>query len=357
MKKINKAIIAMSGGVDSSVAALLMNNMGIDCVGVTMKLIGDETVKISPSCCTEKDIEDAISVSERLGITHQVFNFSANFKEKVVDNFVHCYENGMTPNPCVQCNRHLKFDKLFSEAEKLGGDCVVTGHYARVEYDEKSGRYLLKKAKDTTKDQTYVLYSLSQQQLSRAYFPLGDMDKSEVRNLALENGFINADKKDSQDICFIKDCKYFEFIESYTGKSYPEGNFVDTEDNILGKHKGIIRYTIGQGKKLGLILPEPLYVIDVDPESNTVILGKSEQLYKPELTATDINLISGPEIVGQMRVKAKIRYRQTEADATVTQTGDDEIKVIFDEPQRAITRGQSVVLYDGDTVVGGGTII
>jgi len=357
MKNIKKAIIAMSGGVDSSVAAMLLTNKGVECIGVTMKLIGDDTVKISPSCCTDRDIEDAASVCKSLGIEHRIFNFSSNFKEKVVDNFVRCYENGMTPNPCVQCNRHLKFDKLFSEAEQLGADCVVTGHYARVEYNEENGRYLLKKAKDLSKDQTYVLYSLSQKQLSRAYFPLGEMDKSEVRNVALENGFINADKKDSQDICFIKDCKYFEFIESYTGKSYPEGNFVDTNGNVLGKHKGIIRYTVGQGKKLGLILPEPLYVLDVDSVSNTVVLGKSEQLYKTELTAKDINLISVPEIVGEMRVKAKIRYRQTEADATVIQTEADEIKVIFDEPQRAITRGQAVVLYDGETVVGGGTIV
>ena len=357
MKTINKAILAMSGGVDSSVAALLVKNSHAPCVGITMKLIGDDTLKISPSCCTDKDIEDAASVCERLGIPHYIFNFSANFKEKVVDDFVRSYENGMTPNPCVQCNRHLKFDMLFSEAEKLGGDCVVTGHYARVEYDAASGRYLLKKAKDTTKDQTYVLYSLTQEQLSRAYFPLGEMQKNEVRDIAAENGFLNAEKKDSQDICFIKGCKYFEFIESYTGKRYPEGNFVDTDGNVLGKHKGIIRYTVGQGKKLGLILPEPLYVLDVVPETNTVVLGKSDELYKTELKANNVNLISVPGIDGQMRVKAKIRYRQVEADATVCQTSDDEIKVIFDEPQRAITRGQSVVLYDGDTVVGGATIM
>lgn len=357
MNNVKKAIIAMSGGVDSSVAALLIKNNDTDCIGVTMKLIGDETLPIAPSCCTENDIADAASVCQKLGIEHCVFNFSANFKEKVVDNFVYCYENGMTPNPCIQCNRYLKFDMLFSEAEKLGGDCVVTGHYARVTYDKKSGRYLLKKAKDVTKDQTYVLYSLTQNQLSKAYFPLGEMDKTEVRNIATENGFINADKKDSQDICFIKDCKYFEFIENYTKKSYPEGNFVDAEGNVLGRHKGVIRYTIGQGKKLGLILKEPLYVIDVNAKNNTVTLGKSEELYKTELIAHDINLISVPKIEGEMRVKAKIRYRQTEADAVVTQTGDDEIKVVFDEPQRAITRGQSVVLYDGDTVVGGGTII
>lgn len=357
MKDIKKAIIAMSGGVDSSVAALLMKNKNVDCIGVTMKLIGDETIKISPTCCSDKDIDDAKKIAKALGFEHHIFNFSSNFKEKVVDNFVYCYENGMTPNPCIECNRFLKFDKLFSEANKLGGDCVVTGHYARVENDEKSGRYLLKKAVDASKDQTYVLYSLTQEQLSRACFPLGDLDKEQVRKIAADNGFINADKKDSQDICFIKDCKYHEFIEQYTGKLYPEGNFVDTEGNVLGKHKGIIRYTVGQGKKLGLILKEPMYVCQIRPDTNEVVLCYHEQLFKTELRAKSINLISVPRIDGEMRIKAKIRYRQTEAPATVTQLSDDEIRVVFDEPQRAITSGQSIVMYDGDTVVGGGIII
>lgn len=350
---MKKALIAMSGGVDSSVAALIMKNNGYECIGVTMKLIGEG---ISPSCCTDNDIADARAICDRLGIAHHLFNFSDNFKQYVIDSFVSAYENGCTPNPCIECNRHLKFDRLFKEAERFGCEKIATGHYARVAYDEKSGRYLLKKAFDSTKDQTYVLYSLSQEQLSRAYFPLGEMTKEQVRVLASEGGFINANKKDSQDICFIRDGRYTEFIESYTGKHYPEGNFVDTEGKVLGKHKGIIRYTIGQRKKLGLVLPEPLYVVDVCPDTNTVVLGKEEALFKRELTAHKINLISVPKIEGKMKVKAKIRYRQTEAPATVIQTADDEIKVIFDEPQRAITRGQSVVLYDGDTVVGGGII-
>ena len=357
MKNINKAVIAMSGGVDSSVAALLMKNKGIRSIGITMKLIGDDTLLLSPSCCTEEDIRDAETVASTLGIEHHVYNFTADFKEMVVNDFVRCYENGTTPNPCVRCNRFLKFDALFNEATKLDADCVVTGHYARVEFDEEKQRYLLKKSKDESKDQTYVLYSLTQSQLQRACFPLGDLEKNDVRAIAQENGFINADKKDSQDICFIKDCKYYEFIERYSGKKYPEGDFVDTSGNVIGKHKGIIRYTIGQGKKLGLILKEPLYVVSVDPENNRIILGKDEELYKTELLANDLNLISVEKIEGQMRVKAKIRYRQKEADATVTQISDDTIKVIFDEPQRAITKGQAVVLYDGDIVVGGGTII
>ncbi len=351
-----KALIAMSGGVDSSVAAMLMKNKEYSCYGVTMKLIGDDAIELSPSCCTEKDILSASSVCERLGIPHSVFNFTDNFKEHVVESFIYAYENGITPNPCIECNRHLKFNRLFKEGSRLGCELIVTGHYARVEKDEKSGRYLLKKAFDTDKDQTYVLYSLTQEQLSHAFFPLGELDKTEVRRLALENGFENAEQKDSQDICFIKDCKYHEFISRYTKKSYPEGDFVDTDGKVLGRHKGIIRYTVGQRKKLGISLPEPMYVIDVCPDTNTVVLGKEEFLFKRELTAHKINLISVAKIEGEMKVKAKIRYRQAEAPATVIQNADDEIKVIFDEPQRAITRGQSVVLYDGDTVVGGGII-
>lgn len=350
---MKKALIAMSGGVDSSVCALLIKNNGYECIGVTMKLIGDG---IAPSCCTDDDINDAISVCDKLEIPHYLFNFSDNFKEYVIDTFVYAYENGCTPNPCIECNRHLKFDRLFKEAENFDCDRIVTGHYARVVFDEKSGRYLLQKALDTTKDQTYVLYSLSQNQLSKAYFPLGSMTKDEVRALANDGDFINANKKDSQDICFIKDGRYTEFIEKYTGKCYPEGDFINTDGKILGKHKGIIRYTVGQRKKLGLVLPDPLYVIDVCPDTNTVILGKEEHLFKRELYAHKINLISVPKIDGEMRVKAKIRYRHPEAPATLIQTADDEIKLIFDEPQRAITRGQSVVFYEGDTVVGGGII-
>lgn len=350
---MKKALIAMSGGVDSSVCALLMKNNGYNCIGATMKLIGEG---ISPSCCSDDDIADAISVCKKLGIPHYIFNFSDNFKQYVIDSFVSAYENGCTPNPCIECNRHLKFNRLFKEADNYGCDIIVTGHYARVDFDEKSGRYLLKKAIDASKDQTYVLYSLSQEQLSKAYFPLGNMTKEQARTLASEDGFINANKKDSQDICFIKDGRYTEFIQDYTKKQYPEGNFVDTDGKVLGKHKGIIRYTVGQRKKLGLVLPEPLYVIDVCPNTNTVVLGKEEFLFKRELYAHKINLISVPEINGEMKVKAKIRYRQSEAPATVIQTGVDEFKVIFDEPQRAITKGQSVVLYDGDTVVGGGII-
>ena len=354
---MSKALIAMSGGVDSSVAAYLMTKNGYDCIGVTMKLYGNEDIGLSKghTCCSLDDVEDARSVARKIGIPYYVFNFRDRFKEDVIDKFVSAYENGCTPNPCIDCNRYLKFKKLFERAEELGCDYIVTGHYARIEHGE-DGRFRLMKAVDQNKDQSYVLYSMTQAQLARTMFPLGGMTKDETRAIAEENGFINSHKHDSQDICFVPDGKYADFITRYTGKEYPCGNYVDVDGNILGTHKGIIRYTIGQRKKLGLILEEPLYVSKVDPESNTVTLDKEEGLFSTALTATDINLISVEKIEEPMRVKAKVRYRQKEQDATVVQTDDDRISVVFDEPQRAITKGQAVVMYDGDTVVGGGTI-
>lgn len=349
----------MSGGVDSSVAAYLMKKEGFECVGATMKLFSPENSEISEeqSCCTSDDIEDAKKVAARLSMEHFVFNFSDSFKETVMDSFVRAYENGITPNPCVECNRYLKFDKLFGEAEKMGCAIVVTGHYVRTDYDEKSGRYRLLRAVDETKDQSYVLYSLSQYQLSHAHFPLGKFRKSEIREIAEREGFINADKPDSQDICFVPDGKYVEFIKRHTGKDYPCGSFVDTNGKVLGTHKGIIRYTIGQRKGLGLVLDPPLFVCGIDSETNTVTLGESEKLFTDTLIAEAVNLISIEEIRSPMRVTAKIRYRQKEQPATVYPLDDGKIKVVFDEPQRAITKGQAAVMYDGDVVVGGGKIV
>lgn len=349
----------MSGGVDSSVAAYIMKEKGYECMGVTMKLFHNDEVGVSKahSCCSLDDVEDARSVARQLEIPYYVFGFSDLFKETVIDKFVNAYENGCTPNPCIDCNRFLKFNKLYHRAVELGYDYVVTGHYARIEFDEESGRYLLKKGLDPAKDQSYVLYSLTQEQLSHTQFPLGDMDKPETRRIAEEQGFVSAHKHDSQDICFVQDGDYAHFIETYTGKEFPHGNFVDTSGNILGEHKGIIHYTIGQRKGLGIAFGEPMFVCAINPQTNTVTLGKSSDLFTDTLTAKDINLISVPKIDGAIRLKAKVRYRQTEQWATVTQTDEDTIKVKFDEPQRAITKGQAVVLYDGDTVVGGGTIV
>ncbi len=356
---MTKCLIAMSGGVDSGVAALIIKEQGIESVGATMKLLGCNCIELDEenACCSKEDIEDARMVAEKLGIKHYLYDFSEHFAQKVVDKFVYAYETGATPNPCIECNRYLKFEKLFKEAENLGCNHIATGHYARVEYNEESGRWCLKKAKDPSKDQSYVLYSLTQEQLSRVIFPLGDMTKAQVRDIAEENGFINAHKKESQDICFVKGEDYTDFIERYTGKSYPEGNFVDTEGNILGTHKGIIHYTIGQRKGLGLALPAPLYVSKLDTEKNEVVLSPHEGLFSKELTATDINLISVADLYSPMKVKAKVRYRHTEQDATAVQIDENTIRVIFDEPQRAITKGQAVVLYDDDIVVGGGRIL
>lgn len=353
-----KALIAMSGGVDSSVAAFLTKQKGFECMGATMRLFHGEEVDVDEiSCCTTEDIEDACSVANRLGMPHQVFNFSDRFKEYVIDTFVEDYENGRTPNPCVDCNRHLKFDKLFTQAKELGYDYVVTGHYAQIEYNEESGRYLLKKAVDENKDQSYVLYSLTQEQLAHVMFPLGGMNKEKAREIAEENDFVNARKHDSQDICFVTNGKYSEFIENYTGKKYPEGDFVDKNGNFLGRHKGIIRYTVGQRRGLGLALDHPMYVVEVNKENNTVVLGENEDLFSCSVTAKSINLISVPNLYEPMRVKAKVRYRQSEQWATAVQIDEDTLQIEFDEPQRAITKGQSVVLYDGDIVVGGGKIV
>lgn len=356
MKK--KAIIAMSGGVDSSVAAYLMKEQGYDCIGATMKLFHNEEIGLprEHSCCSLEDVADARSVAYKLGIPYYVFNFSERFQKDVIARFISAYENGMTPNPCIDCNRYLKFDKLYQRAKELEYDYVVTGHYARIEQDTFSGRYLLKKAHDKDKDQSYVLYTMTQDQLAHAQFPLGGMTKPEVREIAESQGFINAHKHDSQDICFVQNGSYAAFIEEYTGKSYPEGDFIDTAGHILGRHRGIIHYTVGQRKGLGLSFPEPMYVCKINPEDQTVTLGKESELYTQVLTAADINLIAFSSIDKPLRLKAKVRYRKAEQWATVTQIQEDTLRVEFDLPQRAVTKGQAVVLYDGDTVVGGGTI-
>ncbi len=353
-----KALIAMSGGVDSSVAAFLTKEKGFECMGVTMKLFHNDEVDIRENtCCSLEDVEDARSVAYRLGMPYYVFNFSDRFKEDVIDKFVESYENGRTPNPCIDCNRYLKFDKLFSRAKELGYDYVVTGHYARIAFDEKTGRYLLKKAVDLNKDQSYVLYSMTQEQLAHVMFPLGEMSKPEARKIAEENGFVNAKKHDSQDICFVVNGKYSDFIENYTGKTFPVGDFVDKNGNFMGRHKGIIRYTVGQRKGLGLALDHPMYVVEVNPKDNVVVLGENEDLFSTSVTAKRINLVSVDRLYEPVRVKAKVRYRQAEQWATAVQTDEDTLKIEFDEPQRAITKGQAVVMYDGDIVVGGGTIV
>lgn len=354
---MKKALIAMSGGVDSSLAAKLMRDRGFDCIGCTMKLYNNEDagVERSRTCCSLDDVEDARSVAYKLGMPFYVFNFTNAFRDTVIRKFIESYEKGITPNPCIDCNRYMKFDKLYKRAKLLGCDYIVTGHYARIE--EQDGNFVLKKALDETKDQSYVLYSMTQELLGSTMFPLGNMRKTEVRVMAEESGFVNADKPDSQDICFVPNGDYASIVELHTGKRSDEGNFVDRQGKILGQHKGVIHYTIGQRKGLGISSTEPLYVCDICPENGNVVLGSNNDLFSREADVADFNWISGEVPQGEFRCKAKIRYRQVEQWATVIPTGANTVHIVFDEPQRAITPGQAAVLYDGDIVLGGGTIL
>ena len=353
---MKKALIAMSGGVDSSLAAKLMKDRGFQCIGCTMKLYNNEDAGIerTRTCCSLDDVEDARSVAYALGMPFYVFNFTDDFRGTVIRRFIDSYEHGVTPNPCIDCNRFMKFGKLFDRAKILGCNYVVTGHYARIE--DQDGVFLLKKAADESKDQSYVLYAMTQEQLAHVMFPLGGMRKTEVRARAEECGFVNAAKPDSQDICFVPDGDYAGVIERHTGRRPVCGNFVDMSGNVLGQHKGVIHYTIGQRKGLGISAAAPLYVCDICPNTNGVVLGSNEELFRREADVIDFNWISGSAPAHELRCKAKIRYRHPEQWATVMPVGSDAVHIVFDEPQRAITPGQAAVLYDGDTVLGGGVI-
>ena len=356
---MKKALIAMSGGVDSSVAALIMKEKGYDCIGITMKLYDSETGQAcrSRTCCTLEDVEDARQVASALSIPYYVLNFKDDFQKKVILPFVETYENGGTPNPCIRCNRFMKHEKLYKKAEELGCDYIVTGHYARIRYDEEKQRYLLLKAKDEKKDQSYVLYFLNQEQLKHSIFPLGEFEtKEEVRAIAEKNGFFNADKPDSQDICFVTSGSYGDFLEKFRGKPYPKGYFVDEEGHKLGKHKGIIRYTIGQRKGLGLALKEPMYVAGKNLEKNQIILTKGPALYSEALEAEDFNWISMDSPKEEYPVTVKTRYNAKAVPAFVSVKEENNVLLRFEKPERAIAAGQAVVLYDGEIVVGGGTI-
>ena len=339
-----RALSAMSGGVDSSVAALLAMEQGLECIGGTMHLH-------DTGCAA-----DAASVAQRLGIPFYEFDCTEQFRRQVMDYFVRCYEEGGTPNPCVECNRHLKFGLLVELAQEKGCDYVVTGHYAQITFDAASGRYLLKKAADETKDQSYFLCQLTQDQLAHTLFPLGSLTKVQAREIAEKNGFINAKKKDSQDICFVPDGDYMAFLEQYTGKKYPNGDFLDQGGNVVGKHQGAVAYTIGQRKGLGLAMGAPVYVCGKDMAANTVTVGPNDALFQKYLRANDWNWISLPALTEPLRCKAKARSRMVEQDAIVYPEEGGFARVEFAEPQRAITAGQTVALYDGDTVIAGGTI-
>ena len=354
-----RALIAMSGGVDSSVAAWLMVQAGYSCIGATMRLFDNAILPEGQesTCCSLEDVEDARSVAYRLGFPYYVFNFTGDFREKVMDKFVHCYECGATPNPCIDCNRYLKFEHLLRRALELGCDCIVTGHYARIHRDPETGRYLLCKAVHTAKDQSYFLYSLTQEQLAHTQFPLGALTKDAVREIAAEMGFVNAKKHDSQDICFVPDGDYTAFLERYTGRHYPPGDFLDRDGKVVGRHRGAVAYTLGQRKGLGLAMGAPVYVCGKNMEQNTVTVGPEDALFSRSLIAEDWNWFPFPALTRPQKVAAKTRSRQVEQPATVYPMPDGRARVVFDQPQRAITPGQAVVLYDADTVVGGGTIV
>lgn len=340
-----KVLIAMSGGVDSSAAAVCLKNEGYECLGATM-LMQD---------AGENGIADARAVANALDMDFSVLDAREMFKKEVMDQFVAAYLRGETPNPCIVCNKKLKFGLFDDYAKQLGADYIATGHYARV--GKCGDRFLIKKGLDEKKDQSYVLYNMTQDVLSRLLLPLGGMSKAEVRELAIEAALKNAEKKESQDICFVPDGDYAAFIRRTTGTDFPKGDFVDTDGKVLGTHKGIIHYTIGQRRGLGLALPAPLYVFRKDLEGNRVILSPEALLFSKHLDAKDVNLIPFDRLEKPIRVKAKVRYKQGAQWATVTATGESTVHVEFDEPQRAFAKGQAVVFYDGDYVVGGGTII
>lgn len=357
----NKVVIGMSGGVDSSVAAYILKQKGYDVIGVTMKLWQDDDPDVMEKeggCCSLSSIDDARMVADKLGIPFYVMNFKEIFKDKVIANFLDEYGRGRTPNPCIVCNKDIKFEELMRRAFGLDAYYVATGHYAIIEEDEETGKFYLKKSKAAGKDQTYALYNMTQEQLRHTLMPLGEFEsKDEVREIARELGLVVSNKPDSQEICFVPDDDYSSFIRKNAGYKVRGGSFVDRDGNILGRHKGITDYTIGQRKGLGLALGKPAYVVDIDAEKNQVVIGDNEDIFRDELTASDVNLIYIDELSEPIRVTAKIRYSAKEVDATVYPIeGEDRVKVVFEEHVRAVTPGQSIVFYDGDLVVGGGII-
>ena len=354
-----KVVVGMSGGVDSSVAAWLLKEQGYDVIGVTMQIWQDEESKIQEEnggCCGLSAVDDARKVAAQIGIPYYVMNFKKDFQEKVIDYFVDEYVHGRTPNPCIACNRYVKWESLLQRSLEIGADYIATGHYARVR-KLPNGRYAICKSATAAKDQTYALYNLTQHQLAHTLMPVGEYTKDKIREMAEEIGLPVAHKPDSQEICFVPDNDYAKFIEENSNCRIDEGNFVDKYGNILGRHKGITHYTVGQRKGLNLALGHPVFVTEIRPETNEVVIGENEDVFSNRLTCRNLNWMAIEDLGDQeMRVSAKIRYSHKGASCTIRKIGEDRVECVFDELQRAATPGQAVVFYDGEYVVGGGTI-
>jgi tRNA-specific 2-thiouridylase len=356
----NKVVIGMSGGVDSAVAAFQLKEMGYDVIGITMKLWEEDEENYAEDyggCCSLSTIEDARLVSEKIGIPFYVMNYKERFIDTVVDNFVEEYLNGHTPSPCIRCNKYVKFDALLKTAHSLGAYYVATGHYGIVGYNESLDRYTISKSNEKRKDQTYMMYSLSQDQIKHILMPLGSFNsKEEVRQIAEREDLIVARKKDSQEICFVVDDDYARFVKEHTLKPIPKGKFVDTEGNVLGEHKGIIHYTIGQRKGLGVTFGKPMYVVEIRPKSNEVVLGDNQDVFKSELIIKESNFLVFDEVIEGYACEGKIRYSSSTAPCTLYPLGNGRVRVVFESPQRAVTPGQAAVFYKEDLLVGGGVI-